>query len=242
MNEVDVIGIALLDFFTSGNAPDISTETNISEADEMPVAHFFRDYNEMPLLEKKSLQLCKGRVLDVGCGAGSHSLYLQNKGFDVTAIDISKGAIDVARKRGVKDARQIHLLELQEEKFDTILLLMNGTGIFETLQKAPLYLHHLKLLLNDGGSILIDSSDLAFMYDAEENGAIWVPADRYYGELTFTMTYKGVTSASFDWLYIDQKKFETLCKQNGFKFNVVKEGSHFDYLAKLSIGADSPSL
>ena len=85
----DLFGKAILDFQTNNSPEDLITETNISEADEMSVDYLFRSFNEMPKLEKKALQLCKGKVLDVGCGAGSHSLYLQKKGFQVTAIDIS---------------------------------------------------------------------------------------------------------------------------------------------------------
>src|SRR5690606_16595995 len=113
---------------------NIITSTNISEDDEMPLDYLFRDYKDMSKLEQKSLQLAKGRILDVGCGAGIHSLYLQNKGFDVKAIDISKGAIEVAQKLGIRNAEQIPVLD-ETEKFDTILLMMNGTGIFETLAK-----------------------------------------------------------------------------------------------------------
>jgi 2-polyprenyl-3-methyl-5-hydroxy-6-metoxy-1,4-benzoquinol methylase len=72
----DLFGKAILDFQTNNSPKDIITETNISDADEMSVAYLFRDYNEMPKLEQKALQLAKGKVLDVGCGAGSHSLYL----------------------------------------------------------------------------------------------------------------------------------------------------------------------
>ena len=85
----DLFGKAILDFQTNNSPEDLVTETNISEADEMSVDYLFRSFNEMPKLERKALQLAKGKVLDVGCGAGSHALYLQEKGFDVTAIDTS---------------------------------------------------------------------------------------------------------------------------------------------------------
>lgn len=235
MSKIDVLGAALLDYYRLGQAQDIITETNISEADEMPVAHFFRGYNDMPLLEQEALQRCEGRVLDIGCGAGSHSLYLQSQGLEVKAIDISKGAVEVAKARGVLNAQPIHVNAVQAEQFDTLLILMNGTGIFENIAMMPHYLNHLKSLLKTGGKVIIDSSDLSYMYDTEENGAIWVPADRYYGELTFTMEYKGIKSEPFDWLYLDQKKMKTLCKQSGFHFSIVKEGNHYEYLAVLTL-------
>ena len=140
----DLFGKAILDFKTNNSPEDLITETNISESDEMSVSYLFRNYEEMPKIEQIALQLSKGKVLDVGCGAGSHSLYLQEKSFDVTAIDISENAIKTCHLRGLKNAKIKNILELENEKFDTILLLMNGTGIFGTLEKTPQFLQKLK--------------------------------------------------------------------------------------------------
>jgi 2-polyprenyl-3-methyl-5-hydroxy-6-metoxy-1,4-benzoquinol methylase len=145
---LDLFGQAILDFQTNNAPEDLVTETNISETDEMSVEYLFRGYNDMPKLEKKALQLVKGKTLDVGCGAGSHSLYLQEKGFNVTAIDISPNAIKACQLRGVKNTKVQNLLEVENDKFDTILLLMNGTGIFGTLAETSKYLLKLKSLLN----------------------------------------------------------------------------------------------
>ena len=236
----DIIGKALLDYYYNNHPEAIITETNISEEDELPVEYLFRNFEEMPLIEQKALQACKGKVLDVGCGAGSHALYLQQNGYDVTAIDVSVGAIQVAKARGILKAECESLLNISASQgaYDTILLLMNGTGIFETLEKLPSYLEHLKSLLLPDGKILVDSSDLKYMYDRQETNegeGIWVPADRYYGELTFTMRYKGKQSMPFNWLYIDPKRFETLCLAQGLKFKMLYKGEHYDYLAALSI-------
>jgi SAM-dependent methyltransferase len=229
----DLFGQAILDYQTQNTPEDLVTETNISEADEMSVAYLFRTYQEMPKIEKKALQLAKGKILDVGCGAGSHSLYLQQKGFDVTAIDISPNAIKACQLRGVKDARVQHLLELENEQFDTILLLMNGTGIFGTLAETSKYLQKLKSLLTPNGQILIDSSDIIYMFDQDEDGAFMVPADGYYGELTFNVSYKGQTEDSFPWLYLDYNTLQNAVHANGLECELVVEGNHFDYLAKL---------
>jgi SAM-dependent methyltransferase len=231
----DLFGKAILDFQTNNSPEDLVTETNISEADDMSVDYLFRSSNEMPKLEKKALQLCKGKVLDVGCGAGSHALYLQEKGFDVTAIDISANAIKACELRGLKNARVQNLLDLKGENFDTILLLMNGTGIFGTLSETSKYLQKLKSLLNPNGQILLDSSDIIYMFDADDDGSYLVPADGYYGELTFTISYKNETEETFPWLYLDYNTLQNAAHANGLQCELIIEGKHFDYLAKLTL-------
>ena len=232
---LDLFGRAILDYQTHNEPQDLITETNISEADEMSVAYLFRDYNEMPQIEKKALQLCQGNILDVGCGAGSHSLYLQEKGFEVTSIDVSQNAIQACQLRGVKNVRVQNVLDIQNETFDTILLLMNGTGIFGTLAQTSQFLQKLKGLLNPNGQILIDSSDIIYMFDENDDGSFSVPAIGYYGELTFTISYKNQTEEPFPWLYLDYNTLQNAAQANGLHCALLKEGKHFDYLAKLSL-------
>ena len=230
---LDLFGKAILDFQTNNSPENIITETSISETDEMSVAYLFRKYEEMPKLEQKALQLCKGKILDVGCGAGSHSLHLQEKDFEVTSIDISENAIKTCQARGLKNAKVENILHLENEKFDTILLLMNGTGIFENLATTSKYLQKLKSLLNENGQILIDSSDILYMFDQNEDGTFSVPADNYYGELTFSIQYKNQTEEDFPWLYLDYNTLQNACQANGLQCELILEGNHFDYLAKL---------
>jgi SAM-dependent methyltransferase len=231
----DLFGKAILDYQT-GNAPEnLITETSISEEDEMSIAYLFRGFAEMPKLEQKALQLAKGRVLDVGSGAGSHSLYLQNeKKLEVVSIDISPNAIKACRLRGITDARAIDIMDLEGEKFDTIILLMNGTGIFEKLSKISVYLQQLKSLLNDNGQILIDSSDIIYMFDEDEDGGKWIPSVGYYGEVTFTVSYKNETEEPFNWLYADYNTLQNAAHANGLNCELILEGEHYDYLARLT--------
>lgn len=230
----DIFGTALLDYYHGNYTEDLITETNISEEDELPLPYLFRNFAEMPSIEQQALQLSAGHVLDVGCGAGSHALYLQEKGLEVTAIDTSEGAVKVSALRGVKNVRQLPLLELKDEKFDTILLLMNGAGIFQKVKYMSNYLKHLKSLLATKGQILVDTSDLKYMYDEGPDGGIWVPGDRYYGELTFTVHYKGKSGKPFDWLYLDEHLFEDACLTNTLTFEVVARGENYDYLARIT--------
>lgn len=233
----DLFGTAILDFQTNNSPEDLITETTISEEDEMSVSYLFRDFSGMPILEQHALLHAKGRVLDVGCGAGSHSLYLQNeKKLAVTAIDISEKAVEACKLRGVSNANVEDILHFEtDEKFDTILLLMNGTGIFGKLENVSNYLQKLKSLLAKNGQILIDSSDIIYMFDEDEDGGKWISGANYYGELEFTITYKGQKEAPFPWLYLDYNTLQNAAVSNGLQCELVLEGEHFDYLAKLTL-------
>ena len=203
----------------------------------MSVAYLFRSYAEMPKLEQKALQLAKGKVLDVGCGAGSHSLYLQNElNLDVTAIDISANAIKACELRGLKKAKVQDIMQLDGEKYDTILLLMNGAGMCGKLKNIPNFLQKLKSLVTDNGQILVDSSDIIYMFDEDEDGGKWIPTDvDYYGEVIFDIEYKGEKEASFDWMYIDYNTLQNAAVANGLQCELILEGEHFDYLARLTL-------
>jgi 2-polyprenyl-3-methyl-5-hydroxy-6-metoxy-1,4-benzoquinol methylase len=233
----DLFGKAILDFQTNNSPEDLITETTISDEDEMSVAYLFRSYDEMPKMEQKALQLSKGRILDVGCGAGSHSVTLQNdRNLEVTSIDISANAIEACRLRGLKNAKVQDVMTLENEKYDTILLLMNGAGMCGKLKNIPKFLLKLKSLLNPGGQILLDSSDIIYMFDDDEDGGKWIPSQKeYYGEIVFNITYKGEKEKPFDWMFIDYNTLQNAAFDNGLQCEMILEGEHYDYLAKLSI-------
>ncbi len=230
----DLFGQALLDYQNGNYTEDIVTSTSISDEDILPLSYLFRSFKNMPNLEQKALKLAKGSVLDVGCGTGSHSLFLQKKGLKVKAIDISKGAIGVAKQRGIVHAEEKHILD-ETESFDTILLLMNGTGIFQELSLVSKYLSHLKNLLKPNGQILIDSSDIKYMYE-DEDGGYWMDANSgYYGELDYFVSYKGEKEVPMKWLYLDFNTLNLASESIGLKCELVLEGEYFDYLARLTL-------
>lgn len=230
----DPIGQAIADFYNNGEAPAIVINTNYTEGENLPPSYFFRSENEMPELELTALKNCCGKILDIGAAAGCHALELQKRGFDVTALEKSELACEVMKKRGVKKVVCSDLFQFEETGFDTILLLMNGTGIGQTIDGLKKMLLHLKSLLNEGGQILIDSSDIQYLFQ-EEDGSFWVDLanDRYYGEMEYELVYKTI-STQFKWLFTD---FETLAKVGAavdLNCHLIEKGGQDDFLARLS--------
>ena len=212
----DPIGKAITDFSRSKRPDDIIVCSEICEDDIIPIEVLFRNEDEMPELEVLALQNATGKILDVGAGAGTHANYLQNMGKDVTAIDISEGAVAFMQTQGLK-SKKVDFFDLKDEKFDTILMLMNGIGVAGTLSNLEKTLEHAKSLLNPGGKILCDSSDIKYLYE-DEDGSLWVNLNQeYYGNFRFQMKYKKETGPWFDWLYVDFDSLFNAAKNVGLK-------------------------
>ena len=230
----DLMGKAIWDFYHHENPEDLQTETSISELDELPVAYLFRNFEEMNTIERKALELSKGKTLDIGAGAGSHALYLQNeRNLEVTALDISPKSVEVCRLRGIRSAVAENMLTFSGENYDTILLLMNGTGIFQSLKVIDIYLKKLHSLLNENGQILIDSTDILYMFDEDEDGGVYIPAEGYYGELDYIVHYKGESEDPIKWLYLDFNTLKNASENNGFKIEKILQEED-SYLARLT--------
>ena len=229
----DPMGAAILDYQKSERVGRLRVLSSMFEEDEMPVKHLFRKVEEMPMLEQMALQLTKGRVLDIGAGSGCHTLALQEKGLEVKAIDISPLSCEAMELRGVMDAECINLFdEHLETGFDTILLLMNGTGIAGKIENLPALFNRLKALLNKGGQILIDSSDIKYIYENEDGSFDINLNAAYYGEVDYQMVYKDVKGDSFDWLYVDFPLLKSIAESCGLHGELIAEGEHYDYLAR----------
>ncbi len=187
----------------------------------------------MPEIERKALDMAKGRILDVGAGAACHSLVLQKRGLDVTAIDISPLSVETMKERGVMNVIEQDFFTL-EGQYDTILLLMNGIGIVGTLERMPEFFRQLNKILVPGGQVLCDSSDISYVFEDEE-GMIDIPNEMdYYGEHSFRMQYKDTIGEPFDWLYIDADTLKEKAGRFGYAVEVVAEGEHYDYLARIT--------
>ncbi|WP_300728714.1 bifunctional 2-polyprenyl-6-hydroxyphenol methylase/3-demethylubiquinol 3-O-methyltransferase UbiG [uncultured Bacteroides sp.] len=233
--EKDPMGAAITDYFKNRKAGRLRVFSSQFDEDEIPVQHLFRTFKEMSPLERKALDLAGGHILDVGAGSGCHSLALKEMGKESLAIDISPLAVEVMKERGL-NAQQTDLFDEHFcGQFDTILMLMNGSGIVGKLSRFPEFFQRIKRLLAPGGCVLLDSSDLKYLYEDEDGSYVIDIAGDYYGEVDFRMQYKQVKGDAFDWLYVDFDTLSLYASQFGFKVEKVMEGEHYDYLAKLSL-------
>lgn len=229
----DPIGAAITEYAATKKPNDIIVGSDICEDDIIPIEVLFRKHDEMPELEQIALEQAKGKILDVGAGAGVHSFELQDRGFEVFPIETSEGAVKYMKSAGL-NARLVNFFDLKNEQYDTILMMMNGIGIAGTLSNLENTLKHAKSLLNASGKILCDSSDIKYLYE-DEDGALWVDLNsEYYGNFRFQMKYKREKGPWFDWLYVDFDNLFNAAKKVGLKAKRIYENEDH-YLAELTI-------
>jgi SAM-dependent methyltransferase len=237
----DVLGQAISDFYRGGGGDKISKlwvhtsstlgwpgDQRIHPREEMPVRIYFRSMEEMPELEWIALQQCRGRTLDIGAGAGSHALALQQLGQEATALEISPLASEVIRARGVKKVICEDVFQLSgRKKYDTLLLMMNGIGLAGTLSGLRDFLRKSRALLRPGGRLIFDSSDIAYLY-----GGTPPPPPGYYGELFYRYEYRRQLSDPFNWLFIDRKTLGEITTAEGWQMELLYEDANDHYLIK----------
>lgn len=231
----DPMGTAIADYFKCHKADRLRVFSSLFDEDEIPVKELFRSEKQMSLLERTALKMATGKILDIGAGSGCHALALQEAGKDVQAIDISPLSVEVMKQRGVNNVSLTNLFDPRFcESYDTLLMLMNGSGIIGKLENLPDFFLKMKQILRPNGYILMDSSDLRYLFEEEDGSFVIDLAGDYYGEIDFQMQYKDIQGDSFDWLYIDFQTLSLYAAEHGFKAELIKEGKHYDYLAKLS--------
>ncbi len=231
----DVMGKALMDYQNGITGTQLIVRTNVADDEPYEVSYFFRNYDEMPLLEQKALNLANGKILDVGAGTGIHSLALQKMNKSCKSIDISELSVEIMKMREVEDAECIDFYFLENQKYDTILLLMNGIGLVETLSGFERFFTHCKTILKPEGQILFDSSDLIYLFEEEDGSFLIDLHEKYYGEVSFQVDYECASGEAFPWLFIDFDNLQYYAEQNGFEATLIQRGEHYDYLAKLTL-------
>lgn len=234
----DLFGLAFRDFLDGDKDHIIDVHTKLAgftEQEELPVSYFFRAIDEMPEWERLALDACRGSVLDAGAGAGAHTLELQKRGHQVYAIDISHGAVEVMKQRGVKQAECVSLFDLAGKKFDTLLFLMNGIGMAANLHGLKKLFTHTRELLTPGGSIILESTDIMYMY-REEDGSVLLPmGNKYYGEVEYRLSYKHYSSKPFPWLFADMDNLCGVADDCGFIPEILYRGESGNYLAMITL-------
>ena len=224
----DILGSAIESYFLRKDDTPVRVFINKNEEPEMVPSIFFRPYKNMLKYEKIALKNAVGKILDLGCGAGCHSLYLQNKGFEVTAVEVSKKSAKVALSQGVNRVINEDWRNLNLKNFDTVLVLMNGMGLAESPDELKLMFRKLKSFLNKTGSILIDSTDVTYAK------ADWPMLDsEYFGKVQFELKYKGKTQC-FPWLFVDFETAVKTAKSVKLNVEVLERARNGHFLLRLS--------
>lgn len=227
------MGCAISDYFFKRKTAKLLTSTNVTTTDELPIPYLFRTYAEMPTIEQKALDMVKGKILDVGAAAGAHSYHLQQQGYNVTAIDNSLLSVEVMQHRGL-NAVAADFFDYTAEPFDTLLFLMNGTGICGTIEGLAPFFEKCKTLMTPQAQILLDSSDLIYLF-TEDDGSCCINLNGdYYGELMFTVKYRKMKAEPFKWLFVDFDTLKHEAFKCGLKCEKVIDGPHYDYLARIT--------
>jgi len=235
MQTGDVFGNAVKDYQAGEKHARIAIFSDISDKGYIDVNYLFRDSENMPPLEIVALHHCKGSTLDIGAGAGSHSLVIQQNGLDVTAFEKSPGCCEVMKARGIRKVVNANIFDFYENKYDTLLMLMNGIGLSGDLSGYAKFLQHARKLLKKGGNIIFDTSDIIYMLDDPGSRIIDLENNRYYGTVHYWLTYKNKKSEPFPWLFLDEKTMGYIAVKSGYKVTLLAQGNHFDYLVKLTL-------
>lgn len=223
----DILGQALTAYHRQRSAAKLWVNNRYGPREEMPIKIYFRDMHTMPELEWVALQRCRGKILDIGAGAGSHALALQKLGQDVTALDISPLLAKLMEKRGVKKVVCKDFFQLHAGKYDTLLLLMNGIGLAGTLDGLRRFLRKARKLLKPAGQLIFDSSDIAYLYNGRPP-----KGPEYYGSVFYQYEYKREQSDWFQWLFIDRKTLKKIAIEEGWTVEMIFDDGKDQFLVR----------
>jgi len=225
----DVIGQCIWIYHFQGQECEIELIIDGRRDAPMFSSHFFRTEKEMNEAERLALKKCRGRILDVGAGAGCHALLLQEQGFEVAAVERSELSCSVMQARGVHKVLQADVMSLDSGKYDTILLLMNGFGIAGNEDGLVDLLSHLKSLLAEGGRIIGDSTDIRYF---KEKSAYVDVASGAPCEVEFEVRWEGKTQV-FPWIYPDEVLLEVLAEEAGLQYRTLMHSDDYHFLCEI---------
>ena len=226
--QTDLLGEVIRKHYFEGLVNEVGLMIDGEEDEPMASALFFRGQQELNEAEAFALSLCRGRVLDVGAGAGCHALLLQERGFEVVAVEKSAGGCDVMRSRGVKNILETDVMDVNAGMFDTILLLMNGFGIAGTEEGLIELLLHLKGMLAPGGKIIGDSTDIHYFKEIQSEIDL---SEKSHHEVLFEIHALGKLER-FPWIFPDEVLLEAIAEEIGLQFNVVMYSDEYHFLCE----------
>jgi len=229
-------GMSLLDYHEGYISAAVEIVRDDGLVTPLPASIFFRSAQEYEI-ERTALELARGCVLDVGAGTGLHSMFLQEKGLKVCAIDISPEAIQVMQGRGVIDVRRADVMSFAEGKFDTIFMMGHGIGMVETLSGLDQFLANARALLRPGGQILITSLDVRVTSEPinlsyQKHNA---EAGHYIGEIRMRFKCRDVAGPLLTWLHVDPKTLTKHAHRFGWHCEVIRMEKDGNYLAGLCL-------
>ncbi len=228
----DAYGHGLYDYL-QGKPGYIIIERDDKYIDIDSLAPYFSECKDWQQYHKEAMKYVKGRVLDIGCGAGRHSLYLQDMGFEVQGIDISPMAVEVSRLRGLKEPKVMSINEISQRlgKFDTILMMGNNFGLFGSYNKARMLLRKFHRMTNEGARIIAESSD-PYLTDNPfhlEYHKLNQRRKRMTGQVKIRVRYKRYFTPWFDFLLVSKDEMINIVKGTGWKIDcfINSEGPNY---------------
>ena len=235
----DAFGHAMYDYFSSGmRNPHINEvierEDGYIETSGGPAA-YFAGYRNWPPEEKKALRYVRGRVLDIGCGAGRHSLYLQGKGLEVVGIDNSPLAIEVCKQRGFKHAEVTSINQINSKLgvFDTVLMLGNNFGLFGSYAGVKRLLKRISGITSKNARIIATSNDI-YRTDNPEHlkyHELNRKRGRMAGQIRFRVRYHQYATPWFDYLLVSKNEMENILDGTDWKVKRFFESTGSFYVA-----------
>ena len=235
-NHFSLYGAALLDYFNGDRSATITIHDKLGKIRDYPISEIFTDASGFFELERAAVELCRGRVLDIGSGNGRHSLALQDRGLQVIAIDLLPECVQVTKRRGVKEAYQADIFNFNAPPFDTLLGIINGLSMVKTLDGLRPYLRRVRRLVKPDGQYLVHSTDVRRVPGVRDRVArnLGDSPHRYFGEIDCWLEYKGERGETFTELYVDPETLTKHASESGWACDIVAEKKEGFFLARLT--------